>query len=67
LTARELEVLALVARGWSNKVIARSLALSDKTVDRHMSNIFDKLGVGSRTAAAAYAIERGLVASSASR
>jgi DNA-binding NarL/FixJ family response regulator len=61
LTQREVQVLELVARGWSNKVIARELSLSDKTIDRHLSNIFDKLGVGSRTAAAAYAIERHLV------
>jgi DNA-binding NarL/FixJ family response regulator len=61
LTQREVQVLALVARGWSNKVIARELSLSDKTIDRHLSNIFDKLGVGSRTAAAAYAIENDIL------
>lgn len=61
LTAREAQVLALVARGWSNKVIARELSLSGKTIDRHLSNIFSKLGVGSRTAAAMLAVERRLV------
>jgi DNA-binding NarL/FixJ family response regulator len=54
LTARELQVLRLVAAGKTNKAIAAELALSEKTVHRHVSNIFDKLDVGSRTAAAAY-------------
>lgn len=61
LTARELEVLRLVASGRSNPQIAAELVLSEKTVARHLSNIFVKLDVGSRTAAAAYAFERGLV------
>jgi DNA-binding NarL/FixJ family response regulator len=60
LTAREVEVLALVATGRSNSQIAAELVLSEKTVARHLSNIFVKIGVGSRTAAAAYAFERGL-------
>ncbi|WP_024794847.1 helix-turn-helix transcriptional regulator [Tomitella biformata] len=60
LTAREAEVLRLVATGRSNLQIADDLVLSEKTVARHLSNIFGKLGVGSRTAAAAYAFERGL-------
>ena len=54
LTARELQVLRLVAAGKTNKAIAAELALSEKTVHRHVSNIFDKLDVDSRTAAAAY-------------
>ncbi|WP_027860130.1 response regulator transcription factor [Marmoricola sp. URHB0036] len=61
LTAREVEVLRLVASGRSNPQIAADLTLSEKTVARHLSNIFGKLEVGSRTAAAAYAYEHGLV------
>jgi DNA-binding CsgD family transcriptional regulator len=61
LTAREVEVLRLVASGRSNTQIAAELVLSEKTVARHLSNIFGKLDVGSRTAAAAYAFEHGLV------
>lgn len=61
LTPRELEVLRLVAAGRSNRSIAAALVLSDKTVARHVSNIFAKLGVSSRAAATAYAYEHGLV------
>lgn len=61
LTAREAEVLRLVATGRSNAQIAVELVLSEKTVARHLSNIFGKLGVGSRTAAAAYAFEHGML------
>ncbi len=61
LTARELEVLRLVASGRSNAEIAAALVLSEKTVARHLSNIFGKLEVGSRTAATAFAFEHGLV------
>ena len=61
LTPRELEVLRLVATGKPNKVIASELGLSEKTIDRHLSNIFGKLGVSSRTAAAAWAYGRKLV------
>ena len=60
LTARELEVLRLLAAGRTNKAIAAELVLSDRTVDRHVSNIFAKLGVASRAAATAYAYEHGL-------
>jgi DNA-binding CsgD family transcriptional regulator len=60
LTAREVEVLRLVAAGKSNAQIAAALTLSEKTVARHLSNIFAKIGARSRTAAAAYAFERGL-------
>jgi DNA-binding CsgD family transcriptional regulator len=60
LTAREVEVLRLVATGSSNPEIAAALFLSEKTVARHLSNIFSKLEVGSRTAAAAYAYDHGL-------
>jgi DNA-binding CsgD family transcriptional regulator len=60
LTAREVQVLALVAAGKSNRAVAAELFLSEKTVERHVSNILTKLGVGSRTAAAAYAFEHGI-------
>jgi DNA-binding CsgD family transcriptional regulator/tetratricopeptide (TPR) repeat protein len=61
LTARELEVLRLVATGKTNRSIAADLFLSEKTVARHVSNIFRKLGLSSRAAATAYAYERHLV------
>lgn len=61
LTRRELQVLRLVASGRTNRAIAAELFLSEKTVDRHVSNIFSKLGVPSRTAAAAFAYEHRLV------
>ena len=61
LTSRELEVLRLVASGQSNHDIAVTLVLSEKTVARHISNIFAKLDVHSRTAAAAYAFENRLL------
>ena len=61
LTAREREVLGLVASGKSNRAIAADLVISEKTVARHVSNIFAKLGVSSRSAATAYAYEHDLV------
>jgi len=61
LTSRELQVLRLVAAGRTNKAIAAELILSERTVDRHVSNIFAKLGVSSRAAATAHAYERRLV------
>jgi DNA-binding CsgD family transcriptional regulator len=57
LTGRELEVLKLVAAGQTNKAIAAELVLSERTVERHVSNIFAKLGVSSRAAATAFAYE----------
>jgi ATP/maltotriose-dependent transcriptional regulator MalT len=60
LSAREVEVLRLVAAGKSNRAIAEKLVISDKTVARHVSNIFTKLGLSSRSAATAYAYEHGL-------
>jgi DNA-binding NarL/FixJ family response regulator len=60
LSPREVEVLRLVARGASNKVIAETLVISQKTVERHLSSIFTKLGLSSRSAATAYAFEHGL-------
>jgi ATP/maltotriose-dependent transcriptional regulator MalT len=61
LTSRELQVLRLVAEGKSNKAIAADLTLSERTVDRHVSNILMKLAVPSRTAATAYAYTHRLV------
>ena len=61
LSAREIEVLKLVAAGKTNHAIAAELFVSERTVHRHISNIFDKLGVHSRTAAASYAIQHHLV------
>ena len=65
ITAREAEVLRLVAAGSSNAEIAAALFLSTKTVARHLSNIFVKLGISSRSAATAYAYEHHLVEPSA--
>ncbi|HVM52124.1 MAG TPA: helix-turn-helix transcriptional regulator [Acidimicrobiales bacterium] len=61
LTGREVEVLRLVAAGNTNKQIAAALYVSDKTVARHLSNIFAKVGVSTRAAATAFAFEHGLV------
>jgi DNA-binding CsgD family transcriptional regulator len=61
LTAREVEVLAQVARGASNQEVALALSVSAATVRRHLANIYLKLGVGSRTAAAHWAHDHGLV------
>ncbi|HEX5015001.1 MAG TPA: helix-turn-helix transcriptional regulator [Candidatus Limnocylindrales bacterium] len=60
LTRREYEVLTLVADGRSNRQIGEALFISDRTVARHLTNIFTKIGVTSRTQAARYAIDRGL-------
>ncbi|WP_426990097.1 LuxR C-terminal-related transcriptional regulator [Pseudarthrobacter sp. Y6] len=60
LTRRELEILQLVATGMGNRAIAGELYLSEKTVARHISNIFLKLGLSSRAAATSYAYEHGL-------
>jgi DNA-binding NarL/FixJ family response regulator len=61
LTERELEVLQLVASGKTNKEIGRVLYISDRTVQAHLSNIFSKLGVVSRTEAAMYAVRKGWI------
>ncbi len=61
LTNRETEVLAIAAKGLGNKMIARELNLSDRTVQVHLSNIFGKLGVASRTEAVITALRRGLL------
>lgn len=60
LSEREVEVLGLVARGYTNRSIAEELFISEKTVTSHLTHIFTKLGVSSRAAATAYAYERGL-------
>jgi len=61
LTAREVEILRLLAAGRTNRAIAATLVISEKTVARHVSNIFSKLGLSSRSAATAYAYQQGLV------
>jgi two-component system, NarL family, response regulator LiaR len=61
LSQRETEVLQLIARGKANKEIAAELTIGEKTVKTHVSSIFNKLGVQSRTQAAVYAAQSGLV------
>jgi DNA-binding CsgD family transcriptional regulator len=61
LSKREIEVLLLLASGKTNKVIARELFVSERTIDRHVSNIFTKIGVATRAAATAFAYENRLV------
>ena len=61
LTAREVEVVRLVATGMTNRAIAEELVISEKTVARHVSNVFHRLGVSSRSAVTAYAYEHDLV------
>lgn len=61
LTARETEVLGLVAQGLANKQIARKLSISPKTVGNHVEHVYLKLGVSSRAAAAIHAMRRGLI------
>ena len=61
LTARELDVLRLVASGHSNKQAAAALGIGESTVKTHLLKIFDKLGVADRTRAVTLAMERGLL------
>ncbi|MGI6604008.1 MAG: response regulator [bacterium] len=62
LTAREQDVLRLIARGHSNREIGEALEISEKTVKNHVTSIFRKIGVDDRTEAALYAVRRGYVA-----
>ena len=56
-----MEVLRLIVQGLTNRAIGAELFLSERTIQRHVSNIFDKLGVTSRTQAATHAIEEGII------
>jgi DNA-binding NarL/FixJ family response regulator len=61
LTAREVEVLRLVAQGMTNAQVAQELYLSPRTVHRHLNSVYNKLGTNSRAAAARFAVEHGLL------
>ena len=61
LSEREAQVVRLLAAGKTNRAIADELFISEKTVARHVSNIFDKLGVSSRTGATAWAFQHNLI------
>jgi DNA-binding NarL/FixJ family response regulator len=61
LTSRELEVVKLIAESYSTRQIAEALVISEKTVERHRSNIFEKLGMRDRVELTRYAIRRGLI------
>ncbi len=61
LTAREIEILKLLATGMPNKQIAHELNISEKTVRNHVSNVYEKLGIGDRSQAVLYAVRTGLV------
>ena len=62
LTPREVDVLALLARGHTNKEVADKLVISRKTVANHVEHIYTKIGVSNRTAAALFATKHGLLA-----
>ncbi|MFL4476515.1 response regulator transcription factor [Paeniglutamicibacter sp. MACA_103] len=62
ISPREIQVLRLVATGMTNRMVAKTLFLSEKTVARHLSNIYTKIGVVNRAAATAYAYDRGIAA-----
>ncbi len=61
LTDREVDVLRLICRGDSNRLIAAELSISPKTVGRHVENLYNKIGVSSRASAALFAIQNGLL------
>ncbi|GAA1887919.1 LuxR C-terminal-related transcriptional regulator [Paeniglutamicibacter psychrophenolicus] len=67
ISPRETEVLRLVATGMTNRQVAQTLFLSEKTVARHLSNIYTKIGVENRAAATAYAYDRGIAARAGAR
>ena len=67
LTAREVEVLRLLALGLTTRQVADRLVISAKTADHHVQHIYTKIGVSTRGAAALFAIEHGLLATSAER
>ncbi len=62
LTEREMEVLRLAAKGMTNREIANELVISVRTVQVHLSNVFGKMGVGSRTEAVLFALKKGWLA-----
>jgi HD-GYP domain-containing protein (c-di-GMP phosphodiesterase class II)/DNA-binding CsgD family transcriptional regulator len=66
LTPRQVDVLRLVSRGLSNREVARRLGLSPRTVDRHVADLYERIGTSSRAAAALFAMEHGLVGPSGS-
>ena len=61
LTAREVEVLILLARGLSNKQVAQQLVITPKTAGNHIEHIYAKIGASSRAAAAMFAVQHGLL------
>ncbi len=61
LTPRERQVIALIARGYSNRAIAEALVITERTAEIHVGNILGKLGFSSRAQVAAYAVAQGLV------
>ncbi|MGH2779878.1 MAG: response regulator transcription factor, partial [Thermoleophilaceae bacterium] len=61
LTDREVEVLRLIARGRSNREVAQQLFIAPKTVGRHVENLYRKIGISSRAAAAVFAMEHDLL------
>ena len=62
LTKREVEVVAMLARGLQTKQVARALGISIKTADRHIQNAYGKIGVSTRAAATLFAMEHALIA-----
>ena len=62
LTEREVEVIALLARGLQTKQVAQRLGISVKTADRHIQNTYGKIGVSTRAGATLFAMQHGLVA-----
>jgi DNA-binding NarL/FixJ family response regulator len=61
LSSREIDVIALIVAGYTNKDLARKLGISENTAKHHLTNIFDKLGVSNRLELVLYAVDHGLV------